>query len=496
MAMTSTVATDADPGLLRLATAPGRWVLLAAVLGSAIASIDATVVGIALPAIGRTFDVGLSDLQWVVTAYTLTLAGLMLTAGALGDKFGRRRMFVIGISWFALASALSGAAPSAAVLIGARALQGVGAALLIPGSLAILEASFDPADRGKAIGAWAGLSGVGTALGPFLGGWLVQAASWRLIFAINLPLAVAVVSVTARHVPESRDPKAAGPVDVRGGVLVTLGLIGLAYGLIEGAAAGWSGVRVLAALAGGLILLGAFARSESRTAFPVLPLSLFRSAQFSVANVVTFVIYSGLGGALFLLPIELQQVCRYSALQAGISLLPATAIMLALSAHSGALAARIGPRLQMTAGPLLVGAGLALLARINASGDYLTEVLPAVAVFGLGLAVGVAPLTATVLSAISPGHASVASAVNNDVARAAALISVAVLPTLGGITGDAYRHPGLFSAGFGTACLISAGLCVAAGMLAAGAIRNPARPAPPGRPITSCALDAPAPRAG
>jgi EmrB/QacA subfamily drug resistance transporter len=482
------------PGLA-YASGPGRWVLLGTVLGSAIASIDATAVGIALPAIGRDFRTGLATLQWVVTAYTLTLAGLLLLAGALGDRYGRRRVFLIGVVWFAAASALCGLAPDAATLIAARALQGVGAALLTPGSLAIIEASFRPADRGAAIGAWSGLSGVATAVGPFLGGWLVQAVSWRLIFLINLPVAAAVVVVAWRHVPESHDPRATGRVDLTGGLLVTLGLIGLTYGLIEGPPSGWGAARVLAALAGGALLLAAFAWWQRRTANPMLPLELFSSTQFTATNVVTFVVYGALGGALFLLPIQLQQVSGYTALAAGTSLLPVTLVMLALSARSGALAARIGPRLQMSVGPVVVGAGLALLARIGPGGNYLTEVLPAVAVFGLGLAVTVAPLTATVLAAVPARHAGMASAVNNDVARAAGLIAVAVLPAVAGITGSAYLHPARFSAGFHRAVLVSAGLCVLGGALSAAAIRNPRRvpaaPAPASR--VHCGLDAPPP---
>jgi EmrB/QacA subfamily drug resistance transporter len=493
----SAAAPQAADGLV-LSSARGRWVLLATVLGSAIASIDATVVGIALPAIGRDFNVGLAALQWVVTAYTMTLAGLLLLAGALGDKYGRKKIFLIGVIWFALASLLCAVAPGATFLIMARALQGVGAALLTPGSLAILEAVFRPGDRGKAIGAWSGFSGVGTAIGPFIGGYLVQAASWRLIFVINLPLAALVVAVTMRHVPESRDPEATGPIDVRGGTLVTLGLIGLTYGLIQGPGGHWTSPAVLAALIGGVALLGAFVWQERRTASPMLPLGLFASTQFSATNAITFVVYGGIGGALFLLPIELQQVSGYTALQAGISLLPVTLITLALSSRSGALAARIGPRLQMTVGPVLVGIGLALFARISGSGDYLTEVLPAVVVFGFGLAVTVAPLTSTVLEAVPSEHAGIASAVNNDVARAAALIAVALLPAAGGITGDAYRDPPVFSAGFHTASLISAGLCVAGGVLAFFTIRNPARApgAQPGTrpaPALHCALDAPPP---
>jgi len=484
------------PGTLRYASAAGRWVLLATVLGSAIASIDATVVGIALPSIGRDFHVGITALQWVVTAYAMTLAGLLLVAGSLGDKFGRKRVFVIGIIWFALASVLSAVAPTAGFLIGARALQGVGAALLTPGSLAILEAVFHPDDRGKAIGAWSGFSGVGTAIGPFIGGWLVAAASWRLIFVINVPIAALVIRVTLQHVPESRDPDATGPIDVAGGVLATAGLIGLTYGLIEGPAQGWSRAQVLTALAAGVVLLAAFVWRERRTPSPMLPLHLFRSAQFTATNLVTFVVYGAIGGALFLLPITLQEVSGYTALQAGISLLPITAVTLALSSRSGALASRIGPRLQMSVGPVLIGAGLALFTRITGSGDYVTEVLPGVAVFGFGLAVTVAPLTSTVLGAVPAEHSGVASAINNDVARAAALIAVAVLPALGGITAYAYRHATLLEAGFHHASLIAAGLCGAAGILAALTVRNPRRAAgqaaaPAVGHTLHCALDAP-----
>ena len=485
-----------EPGTetgLSFASATGRWLLLATVLGSAMASIDATVVGIALPAIGRDFGANLATLQWVVTAYTLTLAGLLLFAGALGDRYGRRRIFLIGVVWFALASLICGLAPDPVILVAARAVQGVGAALLTPGSLAIIEASFSPDDRAKAIGAWSGLSGVATAIGPFLGGWLVQVVSWRLIFAINLPIAAVIIPVSVRHVPESGDPGVTGRVDTIGGTLVTLGLIGVTYGLIEGPTVGWSRLAPLTSLAAGALLLAAFLAWERYALLPVLPLNLFRSAQFSVANAVTFTVYGALGGVLFLLPIQLEEVSGYTALQAGISLLPVTLIMLMLSSRSGALAARIGPWLQMSGGPVVIAIGLALFARIGHSGNYLTEVLPAVVVFGLGLAFIVAPLTSTVLAAVPASHVGVASAVNNDVARAAALIAVAVLPAAAGLTGTAYLHPVEFSAGFGRASLISAGLCLAGGVLAAVTIRH-SRPAAGLAPqqVLHCGLDAPA----
>ncbi len=492
------MTSEPEPGAavgLSYASAAGRWVLTATILGSAIASIDSTVVGIALPAIGRDFHVGLATLQWVVTAYSLTLTGLLLVAGALGDKYGRRRVFVTGVIWFAAASAICGVAPNAGTLIAARALQGVGAALLTPGSLAILQASFRRSDRGAAIGAWSGISGVAGAVGPFVGGWLVQTLSWRLIFGINLPIAAGVVAMSLRHVPESKNPDATGPIDMVGGGLVTLGLIGLVYGLIEGPSLGFASPRVLAALCLGVALLVGFLLWEWRTPHPMLPLNLFRSKQFSAANAVTFAVYAALGGVLFLLPIQLQQASGYTALEAGLSLLPVTAIMLLLSARSGALAGRIGPRLQMSVGPILVAGGMVLFTRVGEDGTYLTRVLPAVLVLGLGLATTVAPLTTTVLAALPSRHSGIASAVNNDVARAAGLIAVAVLPAAAGITGAAYLHPEQFSAGFHNAAMICAALCVLGGVLAAFTIRNPVRPAEHSRPIAHCGVAGPPPHA-
>ncbi len=471
----------------------GRWVVAATVLGSAMAAIDATVVGIALPTIGRSFHASVTELQWVTNAYTLTLAGLLLLGGSLGDRYGRRRLFEIGTAWFALASLLCGLAPNAPALIGARALQGVGAALLTPGSLAILQASFTRDDRSKAIGAWAGLGGVATAVGPFIGGWLIAAASWRFIFLINLPVAIAVLAVSRRHVPESRDPTITGRVDVPGAALFSVALASLTYGLTEGAGLGWGSPATLGALIAGVVLLAAFCVVELVRKSPLLPLGIFRSGQFSGANAVTFVVYGGLGGALFLLPIQLQEVLGFTPLQAGISLLPVTVIMLVLSARSGALAARIGPRLQLSVGPLLVGAGLALLSRVGVNGGYIPDVLPAVLVLGFGLAVTVAPLTAAVLAAAPMEHSGVASAVNNDVARVGSLVAVAVLPTLAGITGESYLHPAVFSAGFHNAVLIAAIACAVGSMIAVLTIRNPVRtPKPEEREVGwQCGLDAP-----
>jgi len=468
-------APDAAPGLV-YKSATGRWVLAATVLGSGIAALDATVVGIALPAIGKDFHAPVSSMQWVVDGYTLTLAGMLLLGGALGDSYGRRKVFVIGTIWFAVASLICGLAPDTGVLIAARALQGVGGALLTPGSLAILQASFRPDDRPTAIGAWSGLGGIATAIGPFLGGYLISAVSWRLVFYINLPLAAAVIAISLRHVPESRAPGPRKPLDVMGAVTISLALAGITYGLIEASESGWTSLPVLTSLLAGVVLFVVFCRVEAGHPNAMLPLSIFKSRQFSAANAVTFVVYGALGGALFLVPVVLQEVCGYSALGAGASLLPITVIMLLFSARSAALSAKIGPRLQMTVGPLVIGAGLALFTRVEGSGDYLTQVLPAVLVFGIGLAINVAPLTATALSAAPAEHAGIASAVNNDVARAASLIAVAILPVLAGITGDSYLHPAELTDGFHKAVMIAAVVSAAGGVLAFATIRNP-RPA-------------------
>jgi EmrB/QacA subfamily drug resistance transporter len=488
----SETAVPATPAL-RLGTARGRWVITATVLGSGMAALDATVVGIALPAIGRDFHAGVTSLQWVVDAYTLTLAGLLLLGGTLGDSYGRRKVFVIGVVWFALASLLCGLAPTAGVLIAARALQGVGGALLTPGSLAILQASFAEEDRSAAIGAWSGLGGVSTAIGPFLGGWLIGAVSWRLVFFINLPLAVAVLAIATRHVPETKSPGPVPRLDVKGAVCISGALAGITYGLIQASASGWASVQVLVPLGVGAVLLGLFILVEAREAQPMLPLGIFASRQFSAANAVTFVVYAALGGLLFLVPTVLQVVHGYSPIEAGTALLPVTFIMLALSARSGALAARIGPRLQMTVGPLVIAASLFLFTRIGGSGDYWTAVFPAVVVFGLGVAINVAPLTATALAAAPADHAGIASAVNNDVARAAGLIAVAVLPALAGITGDSYLHPPELAHGFKVAAMMAAVFCAAGGVLAFFTIRNPPRGKQPEVPPreSSCGLEAP-----
>jgi EmrB/QacA subfamily drug resistance transporter len=478
----------ADP--LSLSSGRGRWVVAATVLGSGIAFLDATVVGIALPSIGRQLHGGVGTLQWVVTGYSLTLAAFLLLGGSLGDRYGRKRIFTIGVVWFALASACCGVAPNAGLLIAARIVQGVGGALLTPASLAILQASFRPEDRARAIGAWSGLSGVAAAAGPLVGGYLLAVGSWRWVFYINLPLAAAVVAITARHVPETRDPTSAGRIDGVGAALAVAFLAGLTYGLIEAPTRGWSSPAVVASLVLAAVTAPAFLVVEHRRAHPMLPLELFRSRQFSGANAVTFAVYGALGGALFLLPVELQIVAGYSPLASGLALLPVTLVMLALSARSGALSARIGPRLQMTVGPLIVGAGLALLTRATDPGSYWTQVFPAVLVFAFGLAVTVAPLTATAMGAAPLEHSGIASAVNNVVSRAAGLLAVAILPLLAGLTGAAALAATELAAGFRTAMLISGAVCAAGGVLAALTIRNPAR-ARPEEPCWSCGVGGP-----
>jgi EmrB/QacA subfamily drug resistance transporter len=354
------------PGELRYRQSAGRWVLLATVLGSGLAFLDATVVNVALPRIGATFHAHAAALQWTVNGYSLSLASLILLGGSLGDRFGRRRIFVIGVVWFAAGSLLCGLAPGIPALIAARVLQGVGGALLTPGSLAIVEASFHPQDRAKAVGAWSGLSGVAGALGPLLSGWLVQTASWRLVFLINVPLAALVAIVSLRHVPESRDPQPAGGMDLAGTITAATSLAGLAYGFTAWPALGPTSSRVLAALTVGVAGMLAFLLTEHRSPHPMLPLEIFANKAFTAANLVTFTVYAALGGVFFLVVLNLQVVAGFSPVPAGAALLPATLLMLALSARAGALAQRIGPRLPITIGPIVCAAAMVGLARIGA----------------------------------------------------------------------------------------------------------------------------------
>jgi EmrB/QacA subfamily drug resistance transporter len=458
---------------LEFASAQGRWVVAATVLGSGIAFLDSTVVNVALPHIGEDLDTSVAGLQWVLNGYLVTLSSLILLGGSLGDLFGRKRVFQTGVVVFAVASAACALAPTDAALVLGRVAQGIGGALLTPASLAILEASFRPEDRPRAIGAWSGLSGVAAAVGPFVGGWLVDSASWRWIFLINLPLSAVVIGVAARHVPESFDPRADRRIDWAGALLVAISLGSLSWGLIAAGDRGWGAPSVVITLVAGVVAMAAFVVVESRGRHPMLPLDIFRSAQFRAANLVTAAVYAALGGVFFLLTLQLQQVLGYSALEAGAATLPITLLMLALSARSGALAARIGPRLQMTVGPLLVAVGILLMTGIKAGVSYWTGVLPAVVVMGLGLATTVAPLTSTALGAVDDRHAGVASGVNTTVSRAAQLAAVAVLPVAVGLTGDAFLRPETFSDGFRTAMLITAALSAAGGLVAWATVRNP-----------------------
>ena len=430
-------------------------------------------VGIALPAIGRSFHSEIGTLQWVVTGYSVTLAAFILLGGSLGDRSGRKKIFIVGVIWFAIASAFCGIAPNSTTLIIARALQGVGGALLTPASLAILEGSFRPNDRSRAIGAWSGLGGLSAAAGPLVGGYLIAVGSWRWVFYINIPVAIAVLLITIRHVPETSDPNSKGKVDKLGAASAVVFLAALTYGLLEASSRGWTSPAVLVGLVIAAIAGPLFIVVERTVKDPMLPLGVFRARQFSAANAVTFVVYGALGGTLFLVPVELQLVVHYTALESGLALLPITAFMLVLSARSGRLASRIGPRLQMSVGPIVVGAGLVMLTRATHSGSYFTMVLPAVLVFGVGLTITVAPLTSTAMSAAPAEHAGIASAVNNAVARAAALIAVTVLPLLAGLTGAAALRPHHFATGFRVATIIGGCTCAAGGLLAAATIRNP-----------------------
>jgi len=454
-----------------MGTAQGRWVLLATILGSGMAMLDGTVVNVALRVIGSDLGADLADLQWVVNAYMLTLASLILVAGSLGDLLGRRRVFLVGVTWFAAASVLCGLAQNPILLIVARALQGVGGALLTPGSLAILQASFHRDDRARAIGAWSGLGGVAAALGPFLGGWLVQEASWRYVFLLNVPVAVAVVVVTLRHVPENCDRTVAGRhVDVLGASLGALGLAGVTYALTEAGEGG--GGLVIPLLVAGLAALAAFVVHQRGAAHPMVPPSLFGSRTFTVSNMLTLVVYAALGAMFFFLVLQLQVAMGFSPLQAGISLLPVTIVMLGFSARSGALAARIGPRPQMSAGPIVCAVGVLLLVGVDADSSYLTGVLPGVSVFALGLTLLVAPLTATVLAAAPDRLAGVASGVSNAVARTGGLLAVAALPAVVGLSGADYDDPVAFGAGYRAAMVVSAVLLALGGLMALIGLRR------------------------
>ncbi|OAH12593.1 MFS transporter [Streptomyces jeddahensis] len=465
-------ATGSDAaGGVRLSSARGRWVLGCVVLASGMAMLDGTVVNVALPRMGRDLDASLSALQWVVNAYMLTLSALLLWGGALGDRMGRRRTLVLGVAGFAVASALCGLAPDEGTLIAARALQGVGGALLTPGSLALVRSVFHPDDQSRAVGAWSGLTGVAGALGPFLGGWLIDGPGWRWIFLINVPLAALVLAVALRHVPESRDTEAAAkPFDVLGACLGALFLAGVTYALI-GASGDPSPVAVVLPGLLGLAAGAAFLVVEHRRPDPMLPLTLFRSRLFSATNAMTLGLYAGIGGILFFLPVQLQTALGYDALEAGVATLPVTVLMLLLSARAGDLARRVGPALPLTVGPLIAAAGVLLMLRVRPGSPYATDVLPAVVALGLGMSVFVAPLTATVLASVTADRAGLASGVNNTAARIAQLLVVAGLPLAVGLSGDAYQDAQAVNTAFHRAAVGCALLFVVSSAVAALFVR-------------------------
>ncbi|MBQ0850415.1 MFS transporter [Streptomyces sp. BH-SS-21] len=457
-----------SPPPLRLADAHGRATLLVTVLGSSVVMLGSTVTNVALPRIGDDFDADLAVLQWTVNAYMLTLAGLILLGGALGDRFGRRRVFVVGVLWFAAASFLCGIAPDTHTLIAARALQGVGGALLTPGSLAIIEASFHPDDRPRAIGLWSGFGGVGAALGPFVGGWLVDGPGWRWTFFLTIPPALLCVPLALRHVPESVGAsrrKTAPPgetrhrmpgFDVTGAALAT-------YTLTE---ARTGGPAVLGAATGSVLAGWAFLVVERRGSDPMVPLSILSSRQFTAVNVITLCVYAGTAGFFFLTALELQIVVGYSALAAGAAMLPNTALMLLFSSRSALLAKRLGPRVPLTLGPLVCGAGMLLMLRVGPDASYSQDILPALLVMGCGMVVMVAPLTMTLLSSVDAEHAGLASGINNAAARAAGLMAVAGLPLLVGMGPDAYRSTAAFDMSFSRAMPLCAGLLFAGALVA------------------------------
>lgn len=404
-----------------------RGVLAATILASSMAFIDGTVVNVALPALQKELDATAIGVQWVVEAYALFLAALLLVGGSLGDHYGRKRIFLIGVSIFAVASAWCGAAPNMQHLIAARAIQGIGGALLIPGSLALISASFPPNQRGRAIGTWSGFSAITTAIGPVLGGWLIENVSWRAVFFLNLPLAAAVIVISLRSISESKDERHGGRIDWKGASLATLGLGGLTFGLIESSRLGFRSVSVWIAIAGGLIALAIFILVESRIKSPMLPLELFRSRNFSGANLLTLLLYFALSAGFFFLSLNLIQVQNFSATAAGAALLPFIILMFVLSRWSGGLVDRLGPRPPLIIGPGIAGLGFVIMALQTTTAGYWTGFFPGVVVLGVGMAITVAPLTTTVMSSVEESQAGVASGINNAVSRAAGLLAIAVL---------------------------------------------------------------------
>jgi EmrB/QacA subfamily drug resistance transporter len=460
--------SPADPAARR------RLVLLAAIMGSFVAGLDATVVNVALPAIERDLGGGLAAQQWVANGYLLALGSLILVGGSLGDVLGERRVFSLGVGGFGVASLICTLAPTIELLVAARVLQGAFGALLTPSALAVIVAAFPRDLRGAAIGSWTAWSGISTVVGPFVGGWLVDAASWRWIFAVNVPFVVATLLLVRVAIP----PRAAeGPrraIDWPGAALCAAGLAGPVFGLIRQPSAGWGAPEVLGPIATGAILLGAFLWREATAPDPMLPLGLFRRRNFAVGNVETFAMYGGLGSTFFLLVVYLQQVAGYDALQAGMATVPSTLVMLGLSKRFGALADRFGPRAFMGGGPLLAALGIAWFARMPAEVDYWTDVFPGILVFSIGLALTVAPLTATVLADADESDAGIASGVNNAVARVASLVAIAAVgAAVAALSGGSLDDDAASVHAFRVGMAVSAALVGLGGALGLAGIVNP-----------------------